>query len=305
MRSCAGDQSPNRTPGWIVGLIVAAVGAGLSTKSAEAQERPTEAIVRGIVRGEDAGPLAGVWVEIVELGRGVLTDASGRFTIRPVPSGQYTVRFSLLGRGTDEVRLKVTGASVLVPTVTLSLEAIPVSPLSVIEQRTRLTGESADIPGSAHILRSEDLESTVSSHDDIHQFLRQVPGVTVQEEDGFGLQPNIGMRGSGSERSSKITVMEDGVLIAPAPYAAPAAYYFPVVGRMSAIEVRKGSSQIKYGPRTIGGALNLVSSPIPAAFAWEGEAALGGYATRRLRAKVGGSSSRAGWLAETYHLETD
>ena len=141
--------------------------------------------------------------------------------------------------------------------------------------------------------------------DDIHDFLRQVPGVNIQEEDGYGLRPNIGMRGSGVDRSSKITLMEDGVLIAPAPYAAPSAYYFPTAGRMESLEIRKGSSQIKYGPRTNGGVLNLISSSIPPDFGLKTSLSVGADSVRRLTAKVGNSAQNFGWMVETYQIEND
>jgi Fe(3+) dicitrate transport protein len=99
--------------------------------------------------------------------------------------------------------------------------------------------------------------------------------------------------------------MEDGILIAPAPYAAPSAYYFPVVGRMHGVEVRKGSSQIKYGPRTVGGAINLVSTPIPDALQADVDLAGGAHATRRLDARVGGSQSHFGWMVQGYQMATD
>ena len=118
-----------------------------------------------------------------------------------------------------------------------------------------------DVAGSAAYLDVNDVrEHTI---DDMNRILRRVPGVNIREEDGMGLFPNISMRGVDSARTSKVTVMEDGVLMAPAPYSAPSAYYSPTTGRMSGIEILKGSSQIKYGPHTTGGAINFLSTPVP------------------------------------------
>ncbi len=95
------------------------------------------------------------------------------------------------------------------------------------------------------------------------RLLQSVPGIHLQEEDGFGLRPNIGLRGATPHRSKKITLMEDGVPIAPAPYSAPAAYFFPNITKTHSIEIFKGLDSVKYGPNSIGGALHFKTHPIP------------------------------------------
>ncbi len=117
------------------------------------------------------------------------------------------------------------------------------------------------LPGSGYVVGEQQLKTEVES--DINQVLKTVPGVYVREEEGLGLRPNIGIRGATAERSSNITLMEDGVLIAPAPYSNPAAYYFPTLKRMSSLEVLKGAPLLRYGPQTTGGVINLISTPIP------------------------------------------
>ena len=186
-------------------------------------------------------------------------------------------------------------------------EAIAEATLRISERVNVVGSESAleTIPGSAYVIDGEALEAQRQGFDDIHRMLRQVPGVVIQEEDGYGLRPNIGMRGTGSERSAKITLMEDGVLIAPAPYTAPSAYYFPVTGRMEAIEVRKGSSQIKFGPRTNGGALNLVSTSVPISLRMRADVAVGTDSALKGHINVGDSYKNVGWLFETYQLRTN
>ncbi|HVS14296.1 MAG TPA: TonB-dependent receptor [Thermoanaerobaculia bacterium] len=167
----------------------------------------------------------------------------------------------------------------------------------------RVVGEASSVPGSAVVIDATEMAR--QGHGDIHRVLRQVPGIYLQEEDGYGLRPNVGMRGAGGERSSKIALLEDGVLIAPAPYAAPAAYYFPTVGRMHSIEVRKGSSSIRQGPNTTGGVLNLISTPIPGELGGSVEAQGGDHGTTQLVARAGDTRSRLGWVLETYRHDTD
>lgn len=160
------------------------------------------------------------------------------------------------------------------------------------------------IAGSAHYIGSEKL--TQFSYSDIQRIAREVPGVAIQIEDGYGLRPNIGIRGVATERSGRITLLEDNVLVAPAPYSAPSAYYFPTVGRLNAIEVVKGPAAITQGPYTIGGALNMVSTPIPEAMSGNIVTEAGQDSTYRVHASYGGrSDSGFGFLLETHQWQSD
>jgi len=178
--------------------------------------------------------------------------------------------------------------------------AAPRSSESVLLEGLVITGSAAGasaVAGSATYLDAATLD--VQSYADVNRILRLVPGVTLQEEDGFGLRPNIGIRGSGSDRAGRIAVMEDGILIAPAPYAAPAAYYFPRMARMSGVEVVKGPAAIKYGPLTTGGALQFFSTPVPDAQGRIGGSAelLGGsYGGLRAHGALGGWAPVTGGL---------
>ncbi|MDM7957947.1 TonB-dependent receptor [Blastomonas sp.] len=158
--------------------------------------------------------------------------------------------------------------------------------------------DTLDIGGSVQRIEIEELD--VYSYSDVNRILRQVPGVFLQEEDGFGLRPNIGIRGSGTDRSARVTIMEDGILKAPAPYSAPAIYYFPRMARLHAIEVAKGPAAIKYGPATVGGAINFFATPIPdvdaGTVAARVTALAGNYGGRRLHGWVGGWNPLGGGI---------
>lgn len=158
-------------------------------------------------------------------------------------------------------------------------------------------------PGSTTVIGEAQLEKF--KFNDINRVLYSVPGVNIREEDGFGLRPNIGFRGATPERSQKITVMEDGILIGPAPYSAPAAYYFPMMSKVTSVEVSKGPAATKYGPNTVAGAINLVTRHIPQAKEGSIDLAAGSDGFGRAKAYFGSTNGNFGYLVEGVHLRSD
>ena len=159
------------------------------------------------------------------------------------------------------------------------------------------------LPGSASVIGNDQL--TVEASTDINQLLKTVPGVYIREEDGNGLRPNIGIRAAAPTRSQKITLMEDGVLIAPAPYSNPAAYYFPTTMRMNSIEVLKGAAILRHGPQTVGGVVNLVSTPIPEQNKGRAMFLLSDEGSTDLHLSYGGKSGQWGYLLETVQRDNE
>ncbi len=158
-------------------------------------------------------------------------------------------------------------------------------------------------PGSAFFLDEEDLGRF--KYDDIHRILKDIPGVNIQEEDGFGLRPNIGLRGAHPHRSRKVTLLEDGVLIGPAPYSAPAAYYFPMAYRATGVEVFKGPSSTKFGPNSIGGAVNLTTRPLSDEGIYSIRAETGSFNTKKIQGYFGDSIGTFRYLVEGGRIESD
>ena len=202
----------------------------------------------------------------------------------------------------------------LLSTLISSLIALPIGvalaeetkiPNRMVEEVTIIgtRDQARELPGSAWVIDEQKLETF--NYTDVNRVLAEVPGVYAIEEEGLGLRPNIGIRGSGTERSGKITLMEDGILVAPAPYADPSAYYFPTMGRMTGVEVLKGAPLLTEGPFTVGGAINLLATPIPEELSGKVTAEYGTNNERRLHLNAGGSGDTYGWLVETHQQRSD
>lgn len=117
------------------------------------------------------------------------------------------------------------------------------------------------IPGSAELIGENDLQNILPTSGS--EMIKKISGVYISEEEGLGLRINLGIRGLDPDRARTVHVLEDGIPIALAPYGEPEMYYTPAIERISNIELLKGSGSILFGPQTIGGVLNYITSDPP------------------------------------------
>ena len=205
-------------------------------------------------------------------------------------------------------------AAVLVPRVSASAESpgdstrTRPSPVQRLADRSAAVGSKGHaraLPGSAHYVGPDVLPFRNQSFDDIHRVMLRIPGLYAVGEDGYGLRPNLGMRGVDPYRSAGVATMEDGVPASPAPYAAPGMHVFAGLGRMESVESLKGPGGIAYGPRAAGGVVNMTTLPTPDDLVAQARLSLGTNDAHTLHADYGDSWRSASWMLGTHQTRTD
>lgn len=183
------------------------------------------------------------------------TGAYGTFEFRYVSAGSYEV--SVLSTSFASRKLVIQFPDQKSLDITLDAEPLAAE-ISIIASYLAGTDESlSEVPGSIERIDPQTLRN--SRVFNFSEALRKVSGVNVRDEEGFGLRPNIGIRGTNPTRSAKVLLLEDGIPLAYAPYGDNASYYHPPIERYEAIEVLKGSGQIAFGPQTVGGLINYIT----------------------------------------------
>jgi len=142
-------------------------------------------------------------------------------------------------------------------------KAIEMPVLEIVGTRNKLS----ELPGSASVVDNQTLRN--SRVFTANEALRKVPGVVTRDEEGFGLRPNISIRGINPTRSQKILLLEDGVPLTFAPYGGNESYYHPPVDRFDRIEVLKGAAMNVYGPQSLVGTINYITPTPPQDFSGE------------------------------------
>ncbi len=140
-----------------------------------------------------------------------------------------------------------------------SAAAVTMPQIQLVAVKDRLLTK---VPGSVAVINALQINKILPlSGNDV---VKKIPGLNVVDEEGAGLRINIGIRGLDPDRSRNILVLEDGIPVALNPYGEPEMYFTPVIDKVKAVEVLKGSGQILFGPQTIGGVVNFITATPPA-----------------------------------------
>ncbi len=216
----------------------------------------SQLILKGQIINEDKGvPFAAVFIQGTNYG--VSTDKEGNF--------------NLVVEGSENIVLGVKGLGYKTTYHDLSAEAIGERIIIEIEQDYLLLdqvlvsgsriGLLRYLPGTASVINTKELNTTIPLSG--NEVLRNIPGIHVVEEEGAGLRANIGIRGLDPDKSRNVLILEDGIPVALAPYGEPEMYFTPSIDRMSGVEILKGNGTILFGPQTIGGVINFLTTDPP------------------------------------------
>ncbi len=106
------------------------------------------------------------------------------------------------------------------------------------------------------VLKLSNINANLTNNNAREVFSR-IPGVTVWENEGSGIQINVGVRGLSPNRSWELNTRQNGYDISSDVFGYPEAYYNPPLEAVETIQLIRGGAALQFGPQ-FGGMLNYV-----------------------------------------------
>ena len=134
-------------------------------------------VIEGTVysRGTDE-PLAGAEVHIIELDKRIQTDEKGKFSIKEIPEGQYTISISLPNsESTEKISVTVEAGKTLTPNIFIS--AVDYQ-LEDVEVKTKRVPKSV----SKKSIESQEITRIPGTAGDALRALPAIPGIGVAND---------------------------------------------------------------------------------------------------------------------------
>jgi Fe(3+) dicitrate transport protein len=127
------------------------------------------------------------------------------------------------------------------------------------------------------------------TNNNAREIFGRIPGVTIWENEGSGIQINVGVRGLSPNRSWELNTRQNGYDISSDVFGYPEAYYNPPLEAVETIELIRGGSSLQFGPQ-FGGMLNYVlKRETKKKFSFETQNTVGSYGLMSSYNAIGGN----------------
>lgn len=144
------------------------------------------------------------------------------------------------------------------------------------------------------------------STNNYRQILAKVPGVSIWESDGSGIQTSIATRGLSPNRSWEFNVRMNGCDISSDAYGYPEAYFTPPTEALDRLEIIRGAASLQYGTQ-FGGLINYVTKKSlgnqPITF--ESQQTIGSYGLFNSYNGIGGKIKKFSYYGYLHHRSAD
>ncbi|MCF8424283.1 MAG: TonB-dependent receptor [Bacteroidia bacterium] len=140
------------------------------------------------------------------------------------------------------------------------------------------------------------------STNNTRQVFAKVPGISIWENDGSGIQAGIASRGLSPNRSWEFNVRQNGYDISSEVFGYPETYYTPPMEALRKIEVIRGSASLQYGPQ-FGGVINYqIKKGNPnKPLSFETQQTVGSYGLFNTYNAIGGTYKKLSYYGFLHH----
>ncbi len=133
----------------------------------------------------------------------------------------------------------------------------------------------------------------------------RIPGVTILENEGSGIQINVGVRGLSPNRSWELNTRQNGYDISSDVFGYPEAYYNPPLEAVESLELIRGGASLQFGPQ-FGGMLNYVlKRETKNEFSFETQNTVGSYNLMSSYNAIGGKVGKFSYYAYNHSRSAD
>lgn len=137
------------------------------------------------------------------------------------------------------------------------------------------------------------------------EIFARIPGVTIWENEGSGIQINVGVRGLSPNRSWELNTRQNGYDISSDVFGYPEAYYNPPLEAVENIELVRGGSSLQFGPQ-FGGMLNYVlKRETKKKFSFETQNTVGSYGLMSSYNAIGGTFKKFSYYVYNHSRSAD